>query len=265
MYGVYAFNAGAAPAAVVADLVALATGAAVADLSAACNKALTTKNGAASPWLAHDAAYGVLRAPCVGGGPDSDKLVRITADTQAKLSTMESWDAVLHSAGAGVTSAYAVSLQLSAAGSIHYIFTDEAFFLAASDFSVWQDLAEIKREGPLLADAAMPCWVLHGTGNYSYIPRIKSPTAAGSLTNTSITTQSPYGTLTSSAVRDLSENLYIPLAPAVAVYSSVPVGEYVGLMVSGGYGQAGDYMQDGGGKEYLLAKGSSITYAIERR
>lgn len=264
MYGVYAFNAGAVPASVVADLVALATGAEVAALSSACNKALTTKIGAASPWLAHDAAYGVLRAPCVGGGPASDKLVRVTADTLVRLSTMESWDPVLHSAGAGVTAAYAVSLQLSAAGSIHYVFTDEVFFLAASDFSVWQVLAEIKREGPLLADAAMPCWVLHGTGNSSFIPRVKSPTAAGSVTNASLTTQSPYGTLTSSAVRDLSENLYIPMAPAVAVYSSVPVGEYVGLMVAGGYGQAGDYMRDGAGKEYLLAKGSTVTYAIER-
>lgn len=265
MYGVYAFNAGAAPAAVVSDLIALATGAEVAALSAACNKALTTKNGADSPWVAHDAAFGVLRAPCVGGGPGSDKLLRITADTQVRMAAPESWDPALHSAGAGVTSAYAVSLQLSAAGSIHYVMTDELFFLAASDFSVWEVLAEIKREGPLLADAAMPSWVLHGTTNYSYMPRLKSPAAAGSLTNVSIATQSPYGTLTSSAVRDLSENLYIPMVPAVALYSSVPIGEYVGLMVAGGYGQAGDYMQDGAGKEFILAKGSAITYAIERK
>lgn len=264
MFGVYAFNAGANPAAVVADLVALATGAEVSELSAACNKAITTKAGAAAPWAAHDSAYGVLKAPCIGGGPASEKLVRITADTQVKLSTVDSWDAVLHSAGAA-TSAYAVSLALSAAGSIHYVMTDAAFFLAASDFSVWEVLAEIKREGPLLADAGAPSWVIHGTNNYTYIPRIKAPAAAGEGVNVSIGTLSPYGTLTSSATRDRAENLYIPMVPAVAAYSSVPVGEYVGLMVVGGYGQAGDYMQDGDGKQWLLAKGSSTTYAVERR
>jgi len=264
MYGTYAYNAGATAAQVVADVLALVTGADPATLSNSCNKALTTAAGAASGWQVEDANYGVLSAPCIGGGPASRKLARVTAATKLQLSTVDSWNNATHVAGTS-TSALDVSLAFSAAGAVNFLATDEVLMLAASDWSVWQCVCEIKRDGPLLSDAGAPSWVILGTTNYCYAPRFKNLTAAGDSTNVSLSVASAYGTLTGSTTRDRAERLYIPMAPAVASLSSVPVGEFVGVMVSGGYGQSGDYMLDASGDVWQLSKGGAVIYAIKRK
>lgn len=263
MFANYAWNAGATAANIVADLLALVAGADVAALSASCNKALTTRDGAASGWSVDDAAYGVLRAPCVGGGPASDKLARISCGTKIQLSTVDSWVSATHTAGYSTT-AYDVSLAIAAAGSVSMLATPDVMMLAASDWSVWQIVAEIKREGPLMIDAAAPSWVVIGQNDNCYSPRLKNPAAAGETAPASLSLSSAYGNLTASTTRDRAEKLYIPMAPAVATVSGVPVGEFAGVMISGGYGQSGDYMMDAGGVQWWLCKTSSRLVAVKR-
>ncbi len=172
MYATYAYNAGANAAKVVADVLALITGADPATLSDSCNKAGTATAGSASGWQIEDAAYGVISAPCIGGGAPSRKLARITADSVLKLSTVDSWNNATHVAGIS-TSAIAASLAFSAAGMVSILATDEVLLIASSDWTLWEAVVEVKRDGPLLSDQAAPSWVLLGTNNYCYSPRFK--------------------------------------------------------------------------------------------
>lgn len=55
------------------------------------------------------------------------------------------------------------------------------------------------------------------------------------------------------------------MAPAVLSYSNVPVGEVAGVMVSGGYGQSGDFMQDGAGNAFVIARNSgNVLFAFPK-
>lgn len=262
MYGTYAWNAGATAAHVLSDLLALMGGAEPAALSASCNKAATVVAGAAHPWIVEDAPYGVISAPCLSG-VGVRKLARITVDTAIRLSCVDSWVTATHVAG-NSTTAQMVSLALTSAGSVTFLFTDETVLFGSSDWAYWAANIEIKRDGPLLADVAAPNWAVVTQGNACNFPRLKNLSSAGESANVGVSMLSSYGAMTSTTTRDRSERLYIPMVPAVVALSNVPIGEVVGVRVAGGYGLSGDFMIDGGGVNFLLAKGSSTIYAFKR-
>lgn len=263
MYGQYAWNAGATAQNVINDLVALLCGAEVVDLSASCNKAATVAEGAATGYEAIDAAYGVIKAAGQAGGPGRLMRLQVSAQNRVQLGVVDQWVMGSHSAtyASGVIDASGL---ITAAGSVNLLATNDALLVAASDWSYWAASAEVKRDGPMMGDALAPGGFVVG-GYYCYMPRLKSPTAVGDLPGPSCTFASAYGSLSASACRDRLEKLYIPMAPAVLSYSSVPVGEVAGVMVSGGYGQSGDMMQDAAGDSFVIARNQSgVLLAIPR-
>lgn len=264
MYGVYSWNAGATAQNIISDLVALLCGAEVADLSASCNKAATIAAGEASGYVAIDAAYGVFSAAGQAGGPGRLMRLQVSAQNRIQLSVVDQWVMGSHSA-TFASGAVDASALITAAGSANLYATDEALLVGASDWSYWAGSAEVKRDGPALGDALAPGGFVVG-GYYCYMPRLKSPTAIGDLSGPSCTFSSAYGSMSASAARDRAEKLYIPMAPAVLSYSSVPVGEVAGVMVAGGYGQSGDFMEDAGGDSFVIAKNSgSVILAFPKR
>lgn len=253
MNGVYAWNAGATAANIVADLVALLCGGAVNDLSASCNKAASSVTGAASGFTALDAAYGVIQQAGQAGGPGRFARVTVSGQNRIQLQAVDQWAMGSHSAGFA-TSALDVSNVITAAGAVKFFAaSDTGLLLAASDWASWAALAEVKRDGPSLNDAAAPGAFTLGY-YYCYMPRIKSPTAVGDLAQPSCTFASAYGSLSASAARDRSEQLYIPMVPLMLSYANVPIGEAAGVFVSGGYGQSGDYMLDANGDTFVIAR-----------
>ncbi len=262
MYGVYAWNAGATAANVLADLLALMGGATVASLSASCNKAASSVAGVASPWsLVDTASYGVIQAASLAGA--GNKQARITVTTTINLTAVEAWNTGTHAA-ANATTAVACSLAIASAGSVKFQFCDDCLLIASSDWTAWAAVGEIKRDGPLLTDTARPNNFLLTNAGLMYLPRLKSTTAVGDTTNLSVSNASPYGALVATGTRDTADSLYIPMVPMVAYTAGVPIGETVGPMIAGGYGVSGDLMVDGAGATYQLAKYSSTIYAFKR-
>lgn len=252
MYGVYAWSAGATAQNIIADLVALLCGAAVNDLSASCNKLASSAAGEATGYDAIDAAYGVFHAPGQAGGPGRLMRLQVSAQGRLQLGVVDGWVMGSHSAtyASGLIDASGL---ISAAGSVNLFACDDALLVGSSDWSYWAASAEVKRDGPAMGDALAPGGFVVG-GYYCYMPRLKSPSAVGDMAGVSATFASAYGAVSASAARDRAEKLYIPMVPAVLSYSSVPIGEAAGVMVSGGYGQSGDYMQDAGGDTFVIAK-----------
>lgn len=263
MFGVYSWNAGATAQNIINDLIALLCGAAVADLSASCNKAASVTDGAASGYIAIDAAYGVMQAEGQPGGPGRYMRLQVSGANRVQLGVVDQW--VMGSHSATYTSGFIdASGLVTAAGSVNLFASNDALLISASDWSYWAASAEVKRDGPAMGDALAPGGFVIG-GYYCYMPRVKSPSAVGDLNGPSATFASAYGSLSAAAARDRQEKLYIPLAPAVLSYSNVPVGEVAGVMVAGGYGQNGDYMQDALGDTFVLAKtSSSILVAVPK-
>lgn len=264
MFGNYSWNAGAAAQNIIADLVALICGAAVADLSASCNKAASLVEGEASGFDVVDAAYGVVHAPGQIGGPGRLMRLQVSAQNRIQLSVVDQWVMGSHSA-TFASGAIDASGLVTAAGSVNVYACDDALLIGAADWSYWAGVAEVKRDGPAMSDALAPGGFVIG-GYYCYMPRLKSPTAVGDLSGPSATFASAYGSLAAAAARDRAEKLYIPMVPGVLSYSSVPVGEVAGVMVAGGYGQSGDFMQDAGGEAFVIAKNSAnVILAFPKR
>jgi hypothetical protein len=264
MYGKYAWNAGATAANIIADLIALFGGAAVNTLSAACNQAQSNTAGAASPWVAYDAAYGVVQAPSMVGAGNKQVQLKVTANL-LQMASVEGWNASTHAA-VNAMAAQNCSLTIVSAGSVNFLATDEFLMLSASDWSVWQCAFEVKRDGPMLSDVAVPAQFQVGQAA-CYAPRLKNPTSAGFTVSASVGVISAYGTLGTTTLRDLTDSLYIPLVPLVCFSQTgaAPIGEASALMTSGLYGGSGDYMLDGSGNTYLLAKvGSTPLVAMKR-
>jgi hypothetical protein len=261
MYGKYAWVAGASPVSVVADLIALVGGAAVNTLSVACNQAGSNTQGVASTWAAVDAVYGVVQSPSkVGAGY---KQARITvAANIIQLAAVEGWNAGTHVATNAVA-AQSCSLSTASAGSVWFLATEDHLLFASSDWTAWQGVFEVKRDGPMLSDVSVPAHAQVGP-NYCYWPRLKNPTTVGFSVGGQGTLASAFGALVASAVRDVSESLYLPLVPAVTSVSSAPIGGCQALMIASGYGASGDYMIDAAANTYMLAKMSSITCAFKR-
>jgi hypothetical protein len=264
MYGNYAWNAGATAGNVQQDLVALICGADVASLSADCNKAATVVSGEASGWLVVDQPYGVLRHQGLPGGPGMTARITLSATPRVQVAAVDKWNMGTHAA-AYVTSAYDGSATMSGAGSMNIMASDAGLLLASSDWSFWVLIGEVKRDGPALAgDVEAPGTFMMSSSGYCYMPRLKSPSAVGDLSNASVNFQSAYGSLSSSAARNRKDELYLPMTPGVLSYSSVPVGEIKGVVIVGGYGQGGDFVLDGAGKTYQIVKYSSTSFAVPK-
>lgn len=263
MYGVYSWNAGAAAVNVVADLVALLTGGAIADLSVAANKAACSVEGAASGWVAQDAAYGVIKRDGLAGGPGMMARLTVSATPRIQLATVDGWVMGSHSA-TYATAAVDVGNATTAAGSVSFVATDAGLLIGASDWTYWAAVSEVKRDGPALNDALAPGVMIVNSAGSCGMPRLKAPAAVGDVTAPACTLQSAYGALSASAARDRTEKLYLPMAPAVVIYSAVPVGEVAGLMVVGGYGQSGDYVLDAAGDAWQIAKFGATLVAIKK-
>jgi hypothetical protein len=265
MYGNYSWVQGAAAAQIVGDLVALACGAAVADLSAGCNKAASAVAGAASGWAVVDAAYGVVSRAGQGGGPGMLARLTVSGTPKLQLAAVDGWVMGSHSASFAAQ-AQDCSNTLAAAGQVFVMAGDFGLCLMASDFATWALVGEVKRDGPALAgDALAPGGFVVCSSNYVYMPRLKSPSAVGDLTSPSVTLASAYGALSAAAVRARGEALYMPMVPAVLYYQQVPIGEVVGVVAAGGYGQGGDYLSNAGGDVFQIVKTNSYLLAVPKR
>lgn len=263
MHGVYAWNAGAVPAQVTADILALIAGGLVADLSASCNKAVTNAGGEASGWSVVDAAYGVMAHAGQAGGPGMLARLTASATPRLQLAAIDAWNMGSHAAGFAATP-LDCSGSMAVAGQLSIIAGPSGLLLASSDYAQWALVSEVKRDGPALAgDAMAPGGFAIGAGGYCYMPRLKSPSAVGDMAGASVTLQSAYGQLSTTAARSRGEALYLPMVPGTLQYSNVPVGEMAGPMIAGGYAQSGDYIVAANGDKYQIVKfGYSTLIAV---
>lgn len=264
MYGVYAWNAGAVTAQVLADLVRWVTGGDVAGMSASCNKAASSVAGVgAGDWSAVDSAFGVVRHAGLGSGPGVTARLSISGAQKVQLSAVDGWDVGTHAA-AYATTACDASLVLTSAGSVNLLAVVGVLAVASSDWASWGIVAELKREGPALAGAAAKGGgILLSSAAQHYMARVKTPSAAGETAGALVTVQSAYGSLTTGTARDQSERLYLPMAPATVAYLSVPVEEINGVKVVGGYALSGDAVLDDGGATYTVLKAGQ-TFAVAK-
>jgi hypothetical protein len=236
----------------------------VGDLSEGCNKAATTVAGAASGFGVVDQPFGVLSHPGQGGGPGILARITVSAGPRVQLAAVNQWNIGTHAA-AYVTNAADCSNLTTAAGSLNYIASAAGLLLASSDWATWAFAGEVKRDGPALAgDALAPGGFLLSSGGYCYMPRLKSPSAVGDLSNASCQLASAFGTLATTAARNRAEVLYLPMAPAVVSYGQVPVGEVAGLMLAGGYGQGGDFIVDADDAVFQIVKYSNLLYSVPK-
>lgn len=267
MHGEYAWNAGASAANVVADLVRWVTGGDIAGMSASCNKVASSVSGVGSgDWSAVDSGYGVVKHAGLAGGPGVSARLSVSGSQKVQVGVVDGWDVGAHT-GTHATSVFDASLALSAAGSVNLIADEGVLVVASSDWSAWVIAAEVKREGPAMAGAGAKSGALILTSSgQNYMARLKTPSAAGETTNAYLTVQSAYGSLSTTAARDHSDHLYLPMAPVTVSYSYVPVDEIQGVLMVGGYAMSGDSVLDPVASEYIVLKaGSSVGYAVNRR
>lgn len=265
MYGRYSWLAGAQSSQVLADMVRWISGGDIAGMSASCNKPDSAVAGVgAGDWLVVDAGYGVLRHPGLGAGPGVSVRLSVSAGQRLQLAVVDGWDTGPHTATHQST-AFDASLLLSSAGSVNLLAAAGVLVLASSDWSYWVCACETKRDGPALSGAAAKSGALVLTSSSQhYMARVKSPGAAGEVQNGNLAVQSAYGSLSSAAARDQAERLYLPMAPATAAYSAVPVGELSGVQMVGGYALSGDTVLDDALAEYLVLKASTVGFAVQR-
>lgn len=252
MYGVYSWNAGATGQQVAADVVAMICGAAVNDLSGVCNKPASLVAGAASGWAVVDAAYGVIGQASQDGGPSRQARIFSSDAPRLIMAAVHGWDAVQHLPGAA-SNALECSAVIVEPGAVNVIATAAGVLLAASDWSMWALLGEVKRGAPGLP-AGYPGAVIVNAYGYAYMPKAKNPDALGWVENAAAAVVSAYGGLSSKPARDGVETLYVPMVPACVAVKQVPVGELLGVRSVGGYGQSGDLMTDGAAVEWQIAR-----------
>lgn len=183
MYARYVYKAGATVANVLADVCALIAGAALADLSADCDKTQTTVEGAAPGWRIDDvqAGYRILSAPLASGvGRKTYKIAVVGSEIRAYAA--ESWDSAAH-VGANVHNT-GPDLQPSviAGGGVLYVMAlpDVVAVSAAGDERMFL-LGELIDLTP--SCVGRPSWFVIGrrTGSsaYAYVPRVKKANAVG--------------------------------------------------------------------------------------
>lgn len=262
MYGIYSWNAGATGPQVIADLVALICGAEIADLSAVCNKPASEKAGAASGWSVVDLGYGVIGAASQDGGPQRQARLMASDVPRVLLASVHAWDLVAHIPGAA-TNALECSGVIAEAGAVNVIATQAGILLAASDWSMWALLGEVKRSAPALVAGADGSVIINGFG-YGYVAQAKNPEALGLMENAPAAVVSAYGSLAAKAARDAADLLYVPMVPACVSVKQVPFGELMGVQAIGGYGQGGDMVTDGAAAWQLVRVNSGLGLALAR-
>lgn len=183
MFARYVYKAGATVANVLADVCALIAGAALADLSADCDKTQTTVEGAAPGWRIDDvqAGYRILSAPLASAvGRKTYKVAVVGSEIRAYAA--ESWDSAAH-AGVNVHgSGPDLQPNVAAAGGVLYVMAlpDVAMVSAAGDERMFL-LGELVDLTP--SCAGRPSWFVIGrrttSSAYAYVPRVKRPNNAG--------------------------------------------------------------------------------------
>ena len=265
MYGVYAWNAGASSAQVLADLVRWITGGDVAGMSASCNKPASSVAGSgAGDWSAIDSAFGVVHHAGIVTGPGVAARLSISGASKVQMAVVDGWNVGTHAAS-HATSALDVSLSLASAGSVNLLAVAGVLGVASSDWSSWCLAAEVKRSGPAVAGAAAKSGAILLTSSAQhFMARVKTPGSSGETAGAYVTVQSAYGALSGAAARDQSERLYLPMAPATVAYSQVPVEEVAGVQIVGGYALSGDAVVDEAAVTYLAYKAGGYTFAVAK-
>ena len=265
MYGVYSWNAGASSVQVLADMVRWITGGDIAGMSASCNKPASSVSGVgAGDWSAVDASFGVVRHAGLAAGPGVMARLSISGAQKLQMAVVDGWDAGTHTA-AYASPSIDVSLALNQAGSVNLMTGSGVLVVASSDWASWCVAAEVKRDGPALAGAAAKSGaILLSSLSQHYMARIKTPGAAGETQAGLVTVQSAYGSLSASAVRDQSERLYLPMAPATVSYASVPVDEVAGVRVVGGYALSGDAVLDDVAAVFTVLKAGGVGFVVAK-
>lgn len=263
MIGVYAYKAGATAAQVAADLAAMIGGAAVAGLSAICDKNLSSAAGAASGWAVLDAAYGVVKGADLSG---ADKFVRVMASgSDVAIGPCEGWNAATHAAQNAVTVQRAVTV--AASGGVVYVLANaEAVTLWAADGTSWACVVEICRDSPMLpAGYPVSGLMYSGAVGYLYCPRFKNPTVAGDTVNAWMVLRMAMGV--NIQPRAPGEVLYWQLMPMCAAGPSGTVFfGYLRGCYEGPAGATGARLVDAAGVEYVqLMCDSGQTFVLERR
>lgn len=177
MFARYAFKAGAVAADIVADICALMSGAAVSALSAACEKSISSVEGAAPEWRADDPGYGVISAPCLGSGRKVFRFVAV--GKLLKCQAMESWNTTTH-AGLNVceSGALSPSIDTASAGVLSIVATEDgAAVIDAAGRAVM--LAEITNKTPMIG--GRPSWIVIDPNSSpgGLVPRVKNYSSAG--------------------------------------------------------------------------------------
>lgn len=211
MFASYKYNAGATPANILSDLVALLTGETnTANLSASCDKANSSIFAAydAAGWTLHDSAAAtnrvVLSAPCVDGS--TTKYVGLDTNTAntLKIGGAETWNAVAHTGTniigtadttdcaffTGLNSSY---YDTSIGGYLYIHSTVRGLIIVGKTSGAVGGACraiEFTRSGTLMAlGLGYPCWAvsgLHSNGFIHVVARIKNPVSTGDSINEGI-------------------------------------------------------------------------------
>lgn len=264
MFAAYAYKSGATAAQVAADLAALVCGAAVAALSAGCDKAASSVGGAAPGWAAFDGAYNVCKGADLSG---ADKFLRLLASgSDVQATVCESWNAATHAAVNAVTAQKVVTVAASG-GVVYVVANAEGAAFWPADGATWLYVSEVSRDSPLLP-AGYPtiCLGYSTYPNYLYVPRFKNPAAAGDTTGGNLLIYTALGSINVQA-RAPGEAFYWQLMPlTVAAPSGTVFFGYLRGCYIAPAGATGARLVDGGGAEYAqMYISASAAYAVERK
>lgn len=268
MFATYIYSTTASPAEVRADLLALICGADVNSLSASCVKAVTTRGGVASGWVAHDAANWVMKGVDALGG---DKFARLNlAGLVVNLCVLESWNAVAHTGVNATTAANVCNVAAGVTGTINIIANDEAIAIWAGSY--WAAAIEAGRDSPLMAAPYPVGMLISNTAAAFYSPRVKNGGAAGDLLNALMTANTVSANSFANALRGVGEVLYFPVMPLAVTYGGATfygwLREFFSLPMAGaGQRVSGDVFFDGDGKRFvcLPVSASALCWGVERR
>lgn len=261
-YGVYSWAAGATVAQVVGDFEKICSGGTVAQLSAGCVKSATAIGGTAADWVAVDPGYGVLKRACLDGL--GEKCVRLVqSGSMLYLIALESWAAVTHVGSKTTAPEAGVYGNLSISGSFVFSVTDEAIWIASSDYLTWACAAEFARESKLMEGGRSNLAVFGRMNSANYPPRFTSLKAVGAVGEVlNVQGGTLPGALGQSSLRDSTERQFIQMVRATAMHSSdsgYVLGKYAGVYCTGETRTGGDEVVGDDGAVYVYLPSYSVT------
>lgn len=240
MFAKYAWLAGATAANVLADVCKLIAGAAIADLSASADKANCTLGGVAPGWSYDDAGYGIVSAPAEDGA--ARKVYQLSiAGSVLKASAMGSWNVATHAASDNTTALGDAVVNVANAGVVYVMACAEAaaVYDSSGGFIV---LVEISRDGPFMKNKPVAA-VMKKQDYNVYMPRVKSPKAAGHSVNFIASIDGL--PIAASVSRDDSEATIYQTCEAFAVSNGSIFGRVRGVVILPAVGAIGDIFTDG--------------------